>query len=311
MLRYPGASISSASVADFLALCAASLFALAATLQQKGALGMGEVPLRSPGSFVTLAKQKWWLAGTLALLGGYVFQAVALDHGRLAVIQPLLVTTIVFALPLGHWLTRQIVNRAQIVAAGLVVLGLTLFIVVGDAAEGNADAPGWEWALVMVGLAIACAVLIGLGGRGSLARKAGYFGASAGLLYGLSASLWKPVGETLSADGAGAMLSSWEFWAFATAGILAFLVQQISLATGRLAPSVAMTSVLNPLVSIFVGVLLLEERLANPTWHKVVASTGLGLALLAAVSITKATEGTGEDAEPQDVAPSTVPTSAI
>jgi hypothetical protein len=40
-----------------------------------------------------------WLAGTLALLGGYVFQAIALDHGRLAVIQPLLVTTVVFALP--------------------------------------------------------------------------------------------------------------------------------------------------------------------------------------------------------------------
>ena len=86
------------------------------------------------------------------------------------------------------------------------------------------------------------------------------------------------------------MLSSWEFWAFAVAGILAFLVQQVSLATGRLAPSVAMTSVLNPLVGIAVGTLLLDERLADPTWHKVVAYAGLGLALAAAVSITRATE---------------------
>ena len=36
----------------------------------------------------------------LARLAGYVFQAVALANGLLAVIQPLLVTTIVFALPL-------------------------------------------------------------------------------------------------------------------------------------------------------------------------------------------------------------------
>jgi EamA domain-containing membrane protein RarD len=93
------------------------------------------------------------------------------------------------------------------------------------------------------------------------------------------------------------MLSSWEFWVFAAAGILAFLVQQVSLATGRLAPSVAMTAVVNPLVCIAVGTLLLEERLAPPTWHKVVAYVGLALALVAAAAITRATEGAREPVE--------------
>jgi drug/metabolite transporter (DMT)-like permease len=278
-------------VANILALVAACLFALAATLQQKGALGMGEVSLGQPSSFVRLAKQTWWLFGTLALLAGYVFQAVALDHGRLAVIQPLLVTTIVFALPLGYWLTQQPINRQEVVAAGLVVLGLAFFIVVGDAASGNDNAPSWQWAIVIVVLGVVSALLVFFGGRGSAARKAAAFGACAGLLYGLSASLWKPAAESRNADGLAGMLSHWEFWAFAAAGILAFLVQQVSLATGRLAPSVAMTSVLNPLVGILVGTVLLDERLADPTWHKVVAYAGLGVALVAAVSITRATEG--------------------
>jgi drug/metabolite transporter (DMT)-like permease len=78
-------------------------------------------------------------------------------------------------------------------------------------------------------------------------------------------------------------------------------VQQVSLATGMLAPSVAMTSVLNPLVGILVGTLLLDERLADPTWHKVVAYIGLGLALAAAVSITRATEGAPQSADAVDV----------
>jgi len=277
-------------VADVLALVAACLFALAATLQQKGALGMGEVSLGSPSSFVRLAKQTWWLFGTLALLAGYVFQAVALDIGKLAVIQPLLVTTIVFALPLGYFLTQQRVTREEVVAAVLVVVGLAFFIVVGDAASGNENAPSWQWAIVVVVLGIASGVLVFLGGRGSLSRKAAAFGACAGLLYGLSASLWKPAAESLNADGLGGLLTSWEFWAFAGAGVLAFLVQQVSLATGKLAPSVAMTSVLNPIVGILVGTLLLDERLADPTWHKVVAYAGLAVALVAAVTITKATE---------------------
>ena len=296
-------------MADVLALCAAFLFALAATLQQKGALGMGEVSLRHAGSFVQLAKQTWWLVGTVALLGGYVFQAAALDRGRLAVIQPLLVTTIVFALPLGYFLTGQSVNRAQIVSATLVVLGLGLFIVVGDAAQGKDNAAAWEWAIAVVLGAAASAALVALGGRGSLARKAASYGACAGLLYGLSASLWKPTGDTLNADGIGAMLSSWEFWAFAAAGVIAFLVQQVSLATGKLAPSVAMTSVVNPIVCIAIGTLLLDERLADPLWHKVVAYAGLAGALIAAVSITRTTEG-AKASESADLGSAPIPGSA-
>ena len=277
-------------MAELLALCAAFMFALAAALQQKGALGLEGVSLRSPGSFVRLAGQKFWLLGTAALLGGYLFQAVALSKGQLAIVQPLLVTTIVFALPLGHFLTQQAVDRRQIVAAGLVVVGLAVFTVVGNAAQGNDDAPSWEWAVAIVVLGTAAAVLAAIGGRGSLARKAGTYGACAGLLYGLSASLWKPTSASFSSGGLGGMLGNWELYAFAVAGILGFLVQQVSLATGRLAPSVAMTSVVNPLVSILIGTALLDERLAGPTWHKILAYTGLALALVAAMLITRAAE---------------------
>ena len=92
---------------------------------------------------------------------------------------------------------------------------------------------------------------------------------------------------------------------FAAAGILAFLVQQVSLAAGSLAPSVAMTSVSTRSVCIAVGTLVLEERLAPPTWHKVVAYAGLALALLAAVAITRATEDAKQQYEiaPEPAAP--------
>jgi drug/metabolite transporter (DMT)-like permease len=286
-------------VAEILALVAAFFFALAATLQQKGALGMGEVSLGSPKSLLGLVKQTWWLLGTIALLGGYAFQAVALANGRLAVIQPLLVTTIVFALPLGYFLTSQIINRREVAGAAVVVLGLAIFTGVGDAADGNDNAPAREWAVAVLLFGAVAAALLMAGGRGSLVRKAGLYGACAGVLYGLSASLCKPTVEILGDDGFGAVLTSWEAYAFAIAGILAFVVQQVSLATGKLAASVATVSVCNPLVSILIGTLLLDERLAEPTWHKLVAYCGLGIALFGAVVISLATEGEKEaEAEP-------------
>ena len=290
-------------MAEILAIVAAFFFALAATLQQKGALGMGEVSLGSPRSLLALAKQTWWLLGTIALLCGYAFQAVALANGRLAVIQPLLVTTIVFALPLGYFLTNQAINRREVLGALVVVAGLAIFTVVGDAADGNDNAPANQWALAVLGFGAAAAVLIVLGNKGSLVRKAGLYGACAGVLYGLSASLCKPTVEILGDDGIGAVLTSWEAYAFAIAGVLAFVVQQVSLATGKLATSVATVSVCNPLVSIVIGTLLLDERLAEPTWHKVVAYCGLGVALFGAVVISLATEGEKEEKTKTSAAP--------
>jgi drug/metabolite transporter (DMT)-like permease len=281
-------------VAEIVALVAAFFFALAATLQQKGALGMGEVSLGSPSSLLNLAKQWWWLLGTVALLGGYAFQAVALDHGRLAVVQPLLVTTIVFALPLGYLLTSQVIHRREVYGAAIVVLGLAIFTVVGDAADGNDNAPAREWAVAVLAFSAIALVLFVLGGRGTLDRKAALYGACAGVLYGLSASLCKPTVEIFSDSGLGTVLTSWEFYAFAIAGILAFVIQQVSLSTGNLAASVATVSVCNPLVSIVIGTLLLDERLEEPRWHKIIAYAGLALSLVGAAAISMATESAKE-----------------
>jgi drug/metabolite transporter (DMT)-like permease len=271
-------------MASVLALIAAFLFALAAALQQKGALNLPEVSLRDPASLARLAGQTMWLIGTLALLTGYVFQAAALDRGRLAIIQPLLVTTVVFALPLGYFLTSQVVGRFEVVGSAVIVLGLALFALFGDPAGGKENAPGAEWAVAIAFLGLVCAVLLLFGGRGGLTVRAAVYGTVAGILFGLSAALTKPTLAYLHA-GISELFSHWEPYALALAGVLGFVLQQVSLGTGKLAPSVATVSVANPVVGILLGVLLLDERLSRPAWHVVVACVGLGVALVGAVLI--------------------------
>ena len=275
-------------MAATLALSAALLFALAAALQQKGALNLDGVSLARPMSLVRLVGQRMWLLGTIALLVGYVLQAAALDRGRLAVIQPLLVATIVFALPLGWLLTNQQVGRREIGGAAVVLLGLGLFTIYGDPAGGKENAPNDEWAIAIAVLAVACAVLLVPARGASLARRAGLYGTVAGILFGLSAALTKPTVELLH-DGVGVMLSHWQCYALAVAGVLGFVIQQVSLGTGRLAPSVATVSVANPVVGVLVGIVLLDERLSRPLWHVVVAVIGLALAFGGAVLISLST----------------------
>jgi drug/metabolite transporter (DMT)-like permease len=220
----------------------------------------------------------------------------------LAIIQPLLVMTIVFALPLGYVLTSQHVGRNELIGAAVIVVGLALFALFGDPAGGRENAPGSEWAIAIALLGAVCVALLLLGGRGSLTMKAAVYGTVAGILFGLSAALTKPTLEFLHA-GIDELLSHWEPYALAIAGVLGFVLQQVSLGTGKLAPSVATVSVANPVVGILLGIALLDERLSRPAWHVVVACIGLGLALAGAVVIALAREAAGEPERPAAPAP--------
>ena len=212
-----------------------------------------------------------WLLGTLVLLLGYATQGAALDRGKLVVIQPLLVTTIVWALPLGYWLTAQTVVRRQVLGAGVVVVGLALFVLVGDPDAGVDNAATGACVIaVLVVSAVVAALLLWL--RAKTAAGAARRGARR-----LRGPLLRALGDL---HEAGAQRSprehrrgrgDWRTWALLGFGFIAFVIQQLSLATGQLAPAMAAVSVSNPAVSVLLGIVLYEERLTRPGWHVAVA----------------------------------------
>jgi drug/metabolite transporter (DMT)-like permease len=294
-------------VAALLALVAAICFALAATLQQRGqfVLARAGCAVAGVGGLLRMLVVPVWLLGTVILLGGYAVQAAALERGKLVVVQPLLVTTIVWALPLGYWLTNQQVVRRQVFGAGVVVVGLALFVLVGDP-DAGVDNAGTR-ALLVASLAVVAAVALilwWLRGRSSLATRSAALGVCAGLLFGLSATFAKPVLEDLQ-GGIGEAAADWRTWALLIFGFAAFVIQQLSLATGQLAPAMAAVSVCNPAISVVLGMLLFQERLTRPGWHVVVALAALVAALGGAVVITLANRETvvTADAQPEGIAP--------
>ena len=284
-------------VAAVLAILASASFALAATLWQRATMG-SEFAGGNPKAFASLLTNTVWLAGLGAQLVGVVLQAAALDRGRVAIIQPLLVTTVIWAMPLGYFLTNQTITRRQILGAGVVVVGLAVFASFGDPAGGLDNAPGSAWLSAFVILGAICACLLLFGRRGDLSAQAAVYGTIAGILYGVSATLMKPVVEQLHSDGVASVLGGWELWVMAIGGLGGFYIQQLSLATGKLVTSVATVSVTNPVVSVLLGVLVLQERLDQPpAWHVVLAIVGLALALFGAVLIASVSEGAREGEE--------------
>ena len=113
-----------------------------------------------PKAMLLLLTSGVWLLGLGAQIVGVVLQAAALDRGRVAIIQPLLVTSIVWALPLGHFLTRQTITRQHLVGAAIIVVGLAVFAIYGDPAAGLDDAPTADWISALLVLAVVCVGLM-------------------------------------------------------------------------------------------------------------------------------------------------------
>src|ERR1700759_1464672 len=146
-----------------LALAAALLFALGTVLQQRAGL---EAPVEgsSSGLLVQMAKRPVWLFGILADAFGFIAQAAALGFGRLAVVQPLLVSSVVFALPLGARFTGQRVTRLDLGAAVLALPAPVAFLTLAAPSGGRADAPLGDW-LIAIGACLAVCVPLVLAGR--------------------------------------------------------------------------------------------------------------------------------------------------
>lgn len=123
-----------------LALLAAFLFALGSVLQQRAGL---DEPSEgsSAGLLLRMARRPVWIVGIAADAIGFVAQAAALAIGRLAVVQPVLVASLVFALPLGARFTGQRISRSDVLAALLVTGALIVFLTIADPEGGRDDAP--------------------------------------------------------------------------------------------------------------------------------------------------------------------------
>jgi hypothetical protein len=227
------------------------------------------------------------MLGLLAQGIGFVAQAIALGIGRMVVVQPLLVATIVFALPLGRLIEKRRIQRADMIGAALVTGGLGALLVVSKTSAGEDDASLLSWAVIGGG-AVGVAVLLFLlaRGRGS-ALRAGLLGSAAGILFGLAAALTKTT-VSMFDEGLGAVLWDWHVYALVIISVAAFWLEQAALQTGALAAAVATTMAFDPLSSLVFGIVLFEEALHESAVGYAVSLLSLAAALAGLVILARA-----------------------
>lgn len=123
-----------------LAFASALAYAGAAALQESAVSDTGGDGVASPRLIMALLRRPRWLGGVASTLLGAILHVVALKLGPLAIVQPVGVAGLLFALPLGALLHARRPAARELVAAAGIAVGLAVLLASVRAASGKPDA---------------------------------------------------------------------------------------------------------------------------------------------------------------------------
>jgi drug/metabolite transporter (DMT)-like permease len=278
-------------VTILFALAAAFCNALNMVTQHRASIGD---PGHSKGwRFVRyLVSNPLWLFGWVALAGSFIFQALALHNGQMSVVQPLLVTELVFALVLRRLWIHQQIRDITWWAAAVTCGSLALFVAVSEPTGGHAQPTSSAWIGATVATGGAAAILALIGMRGSPARRAAALGAATAILWALVATFIKAMTDTLTQFGPVGMFTHWPVYALIVVSIAAELLDQTALHVGPLSISQPFIVIVDPMVSIVLSVWIFAEVFTENAFRLTVGVVAFAVMCVAAAVLARTTPAT-------------------
>jgi hypothetical protein len=253
-----------------LSLTAAFVFALSSSLKHVSARKLPDAQTMRFGRLAGFARatiaHPLWLAGIACDAVALTLQAWALHIGALAVVQPLLASSLVFAVMLRQLHAHHHITRREI--GWTIVLSAALGVFLAVAAAGNTNmigekadrAPAVVSAAVGLVLAATC---VELGRRQRHAgRTAALLGIAVGVIYAGAAAVLKAVTNIIARHPVSVLLS-WQLYALVLLGAAGLLLNQLAFQAGPIIASLPATATVDPLLSIAVGVLVYDEHIRS------------------------------------------------
>jgi len=251
-------------------------------------------PRRSSGWRLALylLRNPLWLLGWVALIGAFVFQALALHDGQISVVQPLLATELVFMLLLRQFWIHQSIRLVTWGAASLTCVSLTVFIIAGEPTGGQPNPVGHYWLAATLACCVGAAVLAVLARWGSPSLRAALYASAAAVMWALVATFIKATTNTLTQFGVGGMFTHWPVYALIAGSAAALFLMQAALHVGPLRASQPFLVIVDPIVSIALSVWLFNERFTSDTALLAVAAIAFAVMCAGIVVLTQTAPAT-------------------
>lgn len=248
-------------IAIVAAVAAALVFGVASVADQRSTKRVKRRGPLSPRIFLDLIRQPLWLASILGTVIGFTLQVLALSFGPLALVEPLLICDLIFAVLINSYLRKRwdTVLMCGVVASAAGVAG---FLVIARPTNGQATVGFLVVLPLAAGLTAAVVGCLAIARRNAFARPLA-LALACGINYGVAAFLVKLIVSDVS-GGLPGLLTDWPIYALAVVGPLGFLLNENAFQQGTLiAPVLAIITVCDPVISIALAALWLNEKLSS------------------------------------------------
>ena len=261
--------------AAVLALGAAVVFGTATALQHRAASGVSRADTASGQLLGRLLRRRSWLAG-LGLSGfAFILHVAALHHGSLALVQPIVVTTTMFAVFVRSALDRTLPDRAEIVWGVCTLVGLTLVVAMVGTRPMRVIPDDRTAGVFLVAAAVTAVVATVVARQTHApARKGFLLAVAAGILYGSTAGLIKMATSHVR-PGLEPLLHHWSPWLVVPFGLCAFFLSQSAFQATRLSVSAPVLNIVDVLVAVTFGSTVFREHLFRSPGQLVVELIGV------------------------------------
>jgi len=277
-----------------LAFLAAVCSAIGIVIRQRATLEVPADQSVSTAMLATLVRKRLWWAGTAAAVFGYGCQALALTHGSLLLVQPLLVSSLLFALPISAWLADRHVTAREWAWAFLLTVGLAVFVLLAQPRPGHNESQTRAWIVVTIIVVPVVLGCVGVAVRSTGRQRAVLLAAAVAVLFGVIAVLTKITMHLLATGGVWAALRVPAPYLLVVLAVMATLLQQSAFHAGSLQMSVPTMVVLEPLVAVLLGMYILGEQLAWSGAATVALPMAVGAMAVATIALGRE-EGSYEE----------------
>jgi drug/metabolite transporter (DMT)-like permease len=244
--------------AVILSLLASVLYAAAYVLQYHEAHEAPQRLFLSPRLLLELLRHPIWLAGLGAMIVGNILQAFALGEGSLSVVEPLLTTAMLFALPLSAAWRRERLCAKDWTGALMVCGGLAVVLLLGKPGNGAASMSAQAWTLTNLCAWALTLFLVAAGRRARGPTRATFLAAGASVLFGLDDALTHNILNIWS-HGFVHVVVAWQPYVLMVSTIYGLILVQSSYEAGPLRASLPALNVGEPIVGILIGIVALDE----------------------------------------------------
>jgi hypothetical protein len=272
-----------------LGVLAAALLGVAFVLQQEAAQQAPEAHFLRIQLLADLLHRPRWIAGVITMVAGQVLSAWVIGHMVLSLVEPLIATSLLFALLLAGPLSGQAVHKTEVAGALILMAGVAALSLARSVPAPAVYVGSYAyWPLAGAVVAFLAAVFAGLGLRHSAGQRAILTGTSAGLVFGIADAITRRTVQMLDTHHLAALLTTWLPYALVAVSLVGIWLMESAFNAAPLHSSLPGITAAEPVAGIVLGIVVFRDSVRVSAGDIALEICGVIALLLGVIMVARA-----------------------